>query len=158
MKVYLTYLSPFLLFFLYIFVSLFLFFWCCVSPTVNSTFFLSFFLSFCVHLRIISGSLVFFVVSQRTKQSGYSYLFSGDILISPYELAWEDSLCFASQTRLPVRGFLGQLTYLIFPLYRFDLPAASYHVGFLANWHSAFKQVACCLELLVSSYTHIREI
>ena len=48
----------------------------------------SFFLSRWVHLQIVSCSLVFLVVSRRTKQSRSFYPFSGGFLIFLYELAW----------------------------------------------------------------------
>ena len=52
------------------------------------SFFRSFFFSFWVHLQIVSFSLVFLVVSRRTRYLRGSYPFSGGLLIFPYDLAW----------------------------------------------------------------------
>ena len=80
------------------------------------------------------------------KQNSHTFLILFLVAFDSSHISWPEEGCllFASQTCLPVMGSFGQLTCLIFPLCRFDVPAASYHMGFLANRHSAFK--------LVSSY------
>ena len=138
MKAYLTSLSPFLLSF-YLYVSLF---FSSGAAFHQLLIFLSFFpgvafhqplisLSFWIRLQIISCSLVFLMVSQRTKWSLSSY-FSGGLLIFLYEQPWgRQFTLYITDTSV----FLG-ISWLIFPLFRFDLSAALYHMGFLSNQHS----------------------
>ena len=144
MKAYLTSLSPFLLsFFIHMsltFISevgfhrplIFLSFFSDVTFHRAIIFFL--FLSFWVYLQIVSCSPIFsFSVNE---QNSHVFLI---FLIFPYELSWGKQFTLAPQTRLSVTRSLGQLTCLIFPLSRFDLPTDSYYLGILANQHSVFK-------------------
>ena len=139
MKSYLTSLSLSFsfLYFLYIYVSLFFFFFGVAfhRPLISLSFFLSCFLSG----YIFRSFLILWLFSWSVDEQNSHAVLMLFLLAFYYELAWEDRLLFASQARLPVWGSLGQLTCLIFPFCRFDLPADSYHVGFLANRHSAFK-------------------
>ena len=158
MKAYLTSLSLLLSLFVYIYIYIYIFFflslfffWCRISPTDNfSLFFFSSGVMF--HRQLFSLSFFHGTSSNHFLFSGFSHgqsmnkivmhflSFSGIFFLSSH-MSWpeEDSLLFAPQTHQSVMGSLSQLTCQIFPLCRFDLPTASYHMGFLANKHSAFK-------------------
>ena len=124
----------FFLLFSYIHVSLFFFFRCRVSPTVNSSFFLCLFLGTSSNRFLFSG----FSRGQSTNKIVMRFL---SFFWRPFHVpicAGMGKAVYSLHHRNVC--LLGDLsTCLIFPLGRFYFPAVSYHVGFLASRHSAFK-------------------